>query len=111
MKKTLPLLVILCLAWSLLVVPGSALAYDIGEDVDYDLVFPVDGDHHFADTFWAGRSHGFHTGQDIMALFDRLKKAGHTIILVTHEREIADHAQRTIKIRDGQIESDERRGS
>ena len=51
------------------------------------------------------------TGQDIMALFDRLKKAGHTIILVTHEREIADHAQRTIKIRDGQIESDERRGS
>ena len=51
------------------------------------------------------------TGQDIMALFDRLKEAGHTIILVTHEREIADHARRTIKIRDGQIESDERRGA
>ena len=49
------------------------------------------------------------TGQDIMGLFDRLKEAGHTIILVTHEREIADHARRTIKIRDGQIESDERR--
>ena len=46
-----------------------------------------------------------------MALFDRLKDAGHTIILVTHEREIADHARRTIKIRDGQIESDERRGT
>ena len=51
------------------------------------------------------------TGQDIMALFDRLKEAGHTIILVTHERDIADHARRTIKIRDGQIESDERRGA
>jgi len=51
------------------------------------------------------------TGQDIMALFDKLREAGHTIILVTHEREIADHARRTIKIRDGQIESDERRGA
>ncbi len=46
---------------------ASADATDIGEDVDYDLVFPVDGEHHFNDTFWAGRSHGFHTGQDIMA--------------------------------------------
>jgi putative ABC transport system ATP-binding protein len=50
------------------------------------------------------------TGQDIMALFDKLKEAGHTIILVTHEKDIADHARRTIHIRDGQIESDERRG-
>jgi len=49
------------------------------------------------------------TGQDIMKLFDKLREAGHTIILVTHEREIADHAHRTIFIRDGQIESDERR--
>lgn len=48
-------------------VPGVAAAYDMGEDVAYDLVFPVDGDHHFSDTFWAGRSHGFHIGQDIMA--------------------------------------------
>ncbi len=47
--------------------PGAAMARDLGEDVDYDLVFPVDGEHHFSDTFWAGRSHGFHTGQDIMA--------------------------------------------
>ena len=44
-----------------------------------------------------------------MGLFEKLHEAGHTIILVTHEREIADHAQRTILIRDGQIESDERR--
>lgn len=49
----------------LLVTP--AIATEVGEDVDYDLVFPVDGEHHFNDTFWAGRSHGFHTGQDILA--------------------------------------------
>ncbi|MEN8238723.1 MAG: peptidoglycan-binding protein [Actinomycetota bacterium] len=45
----------------------STGAFELGEDVDYDLVFPVDGPHRFSDTFWAGRSHGFHTGQDIMA--------------------------------------------
>ena len=44
-----------------------AVAHDLGEDVTYDLVFPVDGEHHFNDTFWAGRSHGFHIGQDILA--------------------------------------------
>jgi putative ABC transport system ATP-binding protein len=49
------------------------------------------------------------TGQEIMKLFGRLHRSGHTIILVTHEREIADHALRTIHIRDGQIESDEPR--
>ncbi len=46
---------------------GGAFAVDLGEDVDYELVFPIDGPHHFSDTFWAGRSHGFHTGQDLMA--------------------------------------------
>jgi putative ABC transport system ATP-binding protein len=50
------------------------------------------------------------TGEDIMRLFEKLHESGNTIILVTHEREIADHAHRTIHIRDGQIESDERRG-
>lgn len=44
-----------------------AEAHDLGEDVSYDLTVPVQGDHHFSDSFWAGRSHGFHTGQDIMA--------------------------------------------
>jgi murein DD-endopeptidase MepM/ murein hydrolase activator NlpD len=49
------------------VLPDAAMAADLGEDVAYELVFPVDGTHHFSDTFWAGRSHGFHTGQDLMA--------------------------------------------
>jgi putative ABC transport system ATP-binding protein len=50
------------------------------------------------------------TGQEIMRLFETLHGRGDTtIILVTHEKEIADHAFRTINIRDGQIERDERR--
>jgi putative ABC transport system ATP-binding protein len=49
------------------------------------------------------------TGEEIMALFERLHGEGNTIILVTHERDIAQHAHRTIFIRDGRIESDERR--
>jgi putative ABC transport system ATP-binding protein len=49
------------------------------------------------------------TGEEIMRLFERLHAEGNTIILVTHERDIADHAHRTIHIRDGKIESDERR--
>lgn len=60
------LFISLAVAGSLIAIT-PALATDVGEDVQYDLVFPVDGDHHFSDTFWAGRSHGFHTGQDIMA--------------------------------------------
>ena len=49
------------------------------------------------------------TGEEIMRLFDKLHSEGHTIILVTHEKDIADHAHRTIHIRDGKIESDEKR--
>jgi putative ABC transport system ATP-binding protein len=49
------------------------------------------------------------TGEEIMRLFEKLHADGNTIILVTHEREIADHARRVIHIRDGKIESDERR--
>ena len=49
------------------------------------------------------------TGEEIMGLFERLHAEGNTIILVTHERDIADHAHRTIHIRDGKIEKDERR--
>lgn len=46
------------------------------------------------------------TGEEIMALFSVLNKKGNTIILVTHEEDIAKHANRIIKIRDGMIESD-----
>lgn len=46
------------------------------------------------------------TGEEIMSLFTDLNKKGNTIILVTHEEEIARHANRIIKIRDGLIESD-----
>jgi len=52
------------------------------------------------------------TGTEIMHLFETLHERGDaTIILVTHENEIAEHAQRTIHIRDGQIERDERKGA
>jgi putative ABC transport system ATP-binding protein len=49
------------------------------------------------------------TGEEIMRLFERLHDQGNTIILVTHEKDIADHAHRTISIRDGRIEKDEAR--
>ena len=49
------------------------------------------------------------TGEEIMRLFERLHREGNTLILVTHEKDIADHAHRTIHIRDGKIESDEER--
>jgi putative ABC transport system ATP-binding protein len=47
------------------------------------------------------------TGVEIMKLFDRLHAEGNTIILVTHERDIAEFAHRVISIRDGKIASDE----
>jgi putative ABC transport system ATP-binding protein len=47
------------------------------------------------------------TGVEIMKLFDRLHAEGNTIILVTHERDIAEYAHRVISIRDGKIASDE----
>ncbi len=47
------------------------------------------------------------TGQEIMALFDELHKQGNTIILVTHEEEIAVHAHRVVRLLDGKIAVDE----
>ena len=47
------------------------------------------------------------TGEEIMALFKNLYRQGNTIILVTHENDIAQHAHRIIHIRDGRIASDE----
>jgi len=46
------------------------------------------------------------TGNEIMAMFDELHSEGQTIILVTHEDDIAAHAHRTVKLRDGLVESD-----
>jgi len=47
------------------------------------------------------------TGEEIMTLFDNLHRQGNTIILVTHEADIARHAHRAVHLRDGLIESDE----
>lgn len=47
------------------------------------------------------------TGEEIMALFEELHHQGNTIILVTHEADIAEHAHRVVRLRDGKIESDE----
>ena len=46
------------------------------------------------------------TGDEIMLLFEELHRQGNTIILVTHEEYIAEHAYRIIRIRDGMVESD-----
>jgi len=51
------------------------------------------------------------TGTEIMGVFDRLHGGGNTIVLVTHEPDIAAFAHRTIQIRDGQVEKDVRRGA
>jgi putative ABC transport system ATP-binding protein len=46
------------------------------------------------------------TGDEIMALFDDIHKAGNTVIMVTHEEEVAAHARRVIRLRDGVVETD-----
>lgn len=48
------------------------------------------------------------TGAEILGLFDDLSRQGHTIIVVTHEEEVARHARRIVRIRDGLIAADER---
>ncbi len=47
------------------------------------------------------------TTEEIMTLFERLNEEGRTIIMVTHEDEVAEHAKRVIRLRDGTIQSDE----
>jgi len=51
------------------------------------------------------------TGMEIMGLFERLHKAGNTIVLVTHEADVAAYAYRSIHLRDGQVENDVRRAA
>jgi len=49
------------------------------------------------------------TGEEIMALFDELNAKGNTIVLVTHEEDIARHANRVVRLRDGKIVEEHRR--
>ena len=51
------------------------------------------------------------TGVEIMALFARLHEAGNTIVLVTHEADVAAHAKRQILFRDGRVEKDVRQAA
>jgi putative ABC transport system ATP-binding protein len=51
------------------------------------------------------------TGHEIMALFERLHRGGNTIVLVTHEADVAAFAYRTVHIRDGRVENDVRRAA
>jgi putative ABC transport system ATP-binding protein len=46
------------------------------------------------------------TAREIMSLFDKLHDEGHTILLVTHDEDVADHADRKIRLLDGRVESD-----
>jgi putative ABC transport system ATP-binding protein len=48
------------------------------------------------------------TGEEIMSVFEDLYKAGNTIILVTHEEDIASHARRVVRLKDGNVELDEK---
>jgi putative ABC transport system ATP-binding protein len=47
------------------------------------------------------------TGEEIMNLFEELYQQGHTLLVVTHEDDIANHARRCVRLRDGLVESDE----
>ncbi|MCU0302758.1 MAG: ABC transporter ATP-binding protein [Thermoanaerobaculales bacterium] len=51
------------------------------------------------------------TSEEIMALFDDLNASGNTIVLVTHEEDIAAHADRTVRLLDGRVVSDQRGGA
>ena len=49
-----------------------------------------------------------HSGEEVMKILGELHQEGHTVILVTHDRHIADHADRVIEIKDGEIIADQR---
>ena len=47
------------------------------------------------------------TSEEVMKLFDAIHRKGNTVLLVTHEEDVARHARRIVRLRDGKIESDE----
>lgn len=47
-----------------------------------------------------------HTTEDILRLFEELHSQGNTIVIVTHENEVGQHAKRIVRFRDGKVESD-----
>jgi putative ABC transport system ATP-binding protein len=49
------------------------------------------------------------TGEEILAIFDGLNRQGNTLLVVTHEEDVAAHAKRVIRLRDGRVEKDTRR--
>jgi len=51
------------------------------------------------------------SGEEIMKLFEQLHRQGHTLIVVTHDDAVATHAHREVRLRDGLVEIDRRRGS
>jgi putative ABC transport system ATP-binding protein len=51
-----------------------------------------------------------HSTAEVLGMFDQLNRQGRTIILITHEPEVAEHARRVIRVRDGRIVSDEQNG-
>jgi putative ABC transport system ATP-binding protein len=52
-----------------------------------------------------------HSTDEVLALFDALNASGRTVVVITHEEDVAAHAGRVLRMRDGQIVADERTGA